>query len=273
MAIPNTKATLKEWCLRKLGKPVVEVNVDDDQVDDRLDEALQYFAEYHFNGVERMYLKHAITAADQTRASTASDTTVTATDTVDNTITADIVESNNYIPMPSSVMSVLSVFPFSDQANINLFDVRYQLRLNDLYDFSSTSILHYEMTMQHLDFLDHLLVGEKPVRFNVHQNRLYIDMDWANDLDVGEFIIIECFRKLDPTTWTDIYDDFFLKKYATALIKRQWGQNLIKFNGVTMLGGVTMNGEMIYTQAEEEIIRLEEEMRLTYELPIDFAVG
>ena len=273
MAIPNTKATLKEWCLRKLGKPVVEVNVDDDQVDDRLDEALQYFADYHFNGVERMYLKHAITAADQTRASTASDTTVTATDSSDSSITAAIVESNNFIPMPSSVMSVLSVFPFSDQANINLFDVRYQLRLNDLYDFASTSIMHYEMTLQHLDFLDHLLVGEKPVRFNVHQNRLYIDMDWANDLDVGEFIIIECFRKLDPTTWTDVYDDFFLKRYATALIKKQWGQNLIKFEGVTMLGGVTMNGEMIYTQAQEEVIRLEEEMRLTYELPIDFAVG
>ena len=273
MAIPTTKATLKEWCLRKLGKPVVEVNVDDDQVDDRLDEALQYFADYHFNGVERMYLKHAITAADKTRAATGADTTVTATDSVDTSITAAIVESNNFIPMPSTVMSVLRVFPFSDQANINLFDVRYQLRLNDLYDFSSTSIMQYEMTMQHLDYIDHLLVGEKPTRFNVHQNRLYVDMDWANDISTGEYLLIECYRKLDPTVWTDVYDDFFLKRYATALIKKQWGTNLIKFNGVTMLGGVTMNGEMIYTQAQEEVQRLEDEMRLTYEMPIDFAVG
>ena len=255
MAIPTTKATLKEWCLRKLGKPVVEVNVDDDQVDDRLDEALQYFADYHFNGVERMYLKHAITAADVTRAAVAADTTVTATDSKDSSITSSIVESNNFIPMPSTVMSVLRVFPFSDQANINLFDVRYQLRLNDLYDFSSTSIMQYEMTMQHLDYIDHLLVGEKPTRFNVHQNRLYVDMDWANDISTGEYLLIECYRKLDPTVWTDVYDDFFLKRYATALIKKQWGTNLIKFNGVTMLGGVTMNGEMIYTQAEEEITK------------------
>jgi len=129
------------------------------------------------------------------------------------------------------------------------------------------------MTQEHIDFLDHLLVGEKPIRFNVHQNRLYIDMDWDNDMDVGEWIVMECYRKLDPTSWTDIYNDFFLKRYATALIKRQWGQNLIKFEGVTMLGGVTMNGEMIYTQAQEEITRLEEEMRLTYEMPVDFAVG
>jgi hypothetical protein len=182
-------------------------------------------------------------------------------------------QTQGYIPIPQSVMSVTNVFPFSDNASMNMFDVRYQLRLNDLYDFSSTSIVHYEMTMQHLDFLDHILVGEKPIRFNVHQNRLYIDMDWANDMDVGEYFVIECYRKLDPTVWTDVYNDFFLKKYATQLIKRQWGANLIKFNGVQMLGGVTMNGELIYTQAQEEIQRLEEEMRLTYEMPIDFAVG
>ena len=273
MATPTTKATLKEWCLRRLGKPVVEINVDDDQVDDRLDEALQYFAEFHSEGVERMYLKHQLTSTDVTRASTDSDTTTTATDKVTSSITGAWDEANNYIPVPDTVMSVLNVFPFSDQSNINLFDVRYQLRLNDLYDFSSTSIVHYEMTMQHLDYLDNLLVGEKPLRFNQHQNRLYIDMDFSNDMAVGEYFIIECWRKLDPTVWTDIYNDFFLKKYATALIKKQWGQNLIKFNGVTMLGGVTMNGEMIYTQAQEEVIRLEEEMRLTYEMPVDFAVG
>ena len=273
MATPTTKATLKEWCLRRLGKPVVEINVDDDQVDDRLDEALQYFAEFHSEGVERMYLKHQLTSTDVTRASTDSDTTTTAADKVTSSITGAWDEANNYIPVPDTVMSVLNVFPFSDQTNVNIFDVRYQLRLNDLYDFSSTSIIHYEMTMQHLDYLDSILVGEKPLRFNQHQNRLYIDMDFANDMAVDEYLVIECWRKLDPTVWTDIYNDFFLKKYATALIKKQWGQNLIKFNGVTMLGGVTMNGEMIFSQAQEEIIRLEEEMRLTYEMPVDFAVG
>ena len=273
MATATTKATLKEWCLRRLGKPVVEVNVDDDQVDDRIDEALEYFSEFHFDGVERMFLKHQLTSTDVTRAGIASDTTVTAADKVTSSITGAWDESNNYIPVPDSVMSVLNIFPFSDNASLNMFDVRYQLRLNDLYDFSSTSILSYSMTMEHLDFLDHLLVGEKPVRFNVHQNRLYIDMDFANDMDVGEWIVMECYRKLDPTVWTDIYNDFFLKRYATALIKQQWGQNLIKFEGVTMLGGVTMNGEMIYTQGQEEVIRLEEEMRLTYEMPIDFAIG
>jgi len=273
MAIPNTKATLKAWCLRRLGKPVIEVNVDDDQVDDRLDEALQYFSEFHFDGIERMYLKHQLTAADVTRAGVASDVTTAVTDKVSSGVTANWDESIDYIPVPDAVTSVLNIFPFSDNANITMFDVRYQLRLNDLYDFSSTSIMHYQMTMQQLDFLDHLLVGEKPLRFNVHQNRLYIDMDWDQDMNVGEWIVMECWRKLDPTVWTDVYNDFFLKKYATALIKRQWGSNLIKFNGVTMLGGVTMNGEMIYTQAQEEIIRLEEEMRLTYEMPIDFAIG
>ena len=273
MATPTTKATLKEWCLRRLGKPVVEINVDDDQVDDRLDEALQYFSEFHFDGVERMYLKHEITAADKTRAGIANDATTTATDKVTNSVTGAWDESYNYIPIPDTVMSVINVFPFSDQSTTNMFDVRYQLRLNDLYDFSSASIVHYEMTMQHLDFLDHVLTGEKPLRFNVHQNRLYVDMDWDNDIATGEWLVVECYRKLDPTVWTDIYNDFFLKKYVTALIKKQWGQNLIKFNGVTMLGGVTMNGEMIYTQAQEEVQRLEDEMRLTYEMPIDFAVG
>ena len=154
-----------------------------------------------------------------------------------------------------------------------MFDIRYQLRLNDLYDFSSTSILHYQMTMQHLDFLSHILVGEKPLRFNQHQNRLYIDMDWSNDISAGEFLIIECYRKIDPTTYSDIFNDMHLKRYATALIKRQWGANLSKFNGVTMLGGVTMNGETIYSQAQEEIEKLEELISITNSPPMMFGMG
>ena len=154
-----------------------------------------------------------------------------------------------------------------------MVDIRYQLRLNDLYDFSSTSVMHYQMTMEHLDFLSHILVGEKPIRFNQHQNRLYIDMDFENDIDVDEFIIIECYRKIDPASYTDIFDDIYLKRYATALIKRQWGANLSKFSGVAMLGGVTMNGETIYSQAQEELEKLEEQIQLSFETPIDYMVG
>ena len=271
MAIPTTKSTFKEYCLRSLGKGVIDINVSDDQADDRIDEALQYFAQYHYDGVEKMYLKYEITQADKDRAK--SHDTTTATDAVDNSITASFTEAKGFIPMPSAVVSVIQIFPFDDVATNNMFDIRYQLRLNDLYDFSSTSVLHYQMTMEHLDFLSHILVGEKPIRFNQHQNRLYIDMDFENDIDVGEYLIIECYRKIDPNSYTDIYDDIYLKRYATALIKRQWGANLSKFNGVTMLGGVTMNGETIYSQAQEEIEKLEEQIQLSFETPIDYMVG
>ena len=271
MAIPTSKSTFKSYCLRALGFGVIDINVSDDQVDDRIDEALQYFAQYHYDGVEKMYLKYQITQDDLDRA--ASNDTTTATDTVDSNITATFKEGKNFIPMPSSVVSVIQIFPFDDQATNNMFDIRYQLRLNDLYDFSSTSIIHYQMTMQQLDFLSHILVGEKPLRFNQHQNRLYIDMDFSNDIDVGEFLIIECYRKIDPATYTDIFDDIYLKRYATALIKRQWGANLSKFKGVQILGGVEMDGEGIYSQAQEEINKLEEEIQLAFETPIDYMVG
>jgi hypothetical protein len=271
MAVPSSKATLKTYCLRALGFGVIDINVSDDQIDDRVDEALQYFAQYHYDGIERMLLKYQVTAADITRAST--NTTTTATDSIDSTITSTFGEGNGFIPMPSSVVSVMGIFPFSDSSTNNMFDVRYQLRLNDLYDFSSTSIIHYEMTMQHLDFLEHILVGEKPIRFNQHQNRLYIDMDWSNDVTAGEYLIIECYRKIDPASYTDIYDDIHLKRYATALIKRQWGANLSKFAGVAMLGGVTMNGENIFSQAQEELKELEQLISITNSPPIMFGVG
>ena len=271
MAIPSTKATLKTYCLRALGYGVIDINVSDDQVDDRLDEALQYFAQYHYDGIERMYLKHKITQTEIDRAKT--DASVTATDKVDSSITADWLEGKGYIPIPDTVVSVIQVFPFDDSSTNNMFDIRYQMRLNDLYDFSSTSIIHYQMTMQHIDYLSHILTGEVPIRFNQHQNRLYLDMDWSNDVSADEYIIIECYRKLDPTTWPDIYDDIYLKRYATTLIKRQWGANLSKFNGVQMLGGVTMNGADIFSQAQEELQRLEEQIQLSFETPIDYMVG
>jgi len=271
MATPNTKASLKEHCLRSLGKPVIDINVDDDQVDDRIDDALQYFAQYHYDGIERMYLKHKITQAEIDRAAT--NTSATATDKADSSITAAWLEGNGFIPIPESVLSVVKVFDFTDKNTVNMFDVRYQLRLNDLYDFSSESVIHYEMTMRHLDFLDHILVGEKPIRFNQHQNRLYVDMDWSQDVNVDDFIIIECYRKVDPNTYTDVYNDIYLKRYTTALIKRQWGANLSKFEGVQMLGGVTLNGAKLFEEAQADIEKLEEQIQLAYELPPNYMIG
>ena len=263
MAVPNSKATLKEYCLRALGKPVIEINVDEEQVDDRIDEALQYFSQYHYDGVERMYMKYQVTADDITRARSDETVGTGSEGSVSNTFK----NQQNYIVMPSAVLSVLGIFNFNDKSNLNMFDIRYQMRLNDLYDFSSTSILHYEMTMRHLDFLDHILVGEKPIRFNTLSNRLYIDMDWAEDIDADEYLIIECYRQLDPTQHTRMFDDIMLKRYATALIKRQWGQNLSKFNGTAMLGGVTLNGPELFSTAIAEQQKLEEEIRSNFEEP------
>ena len=305
MAIPNTRATLKDYCLRALGKPVIDINVDADQIEDRIDEAVQYFAQYHTDGVERMYLKYKVTAADKVRLRKNKDFNViekgtyadnieleTGTNTVlegkgdlikedgtpihteDSTIVETAYqETQNYLVIPDAVISVINIFPLSDRANLNMFDVRYQLRLNDLYDFSSTSIVHYEMTMKHLDFLDHILVGEKPMRFNQLSNRLYIDQDWTNDISADEYLIIECYRKLDPDAHTDIFDDLYLKRYATTLIKRQWGQNLSKFSGTAMLGGVTLNGPELFSTALDEQSKLEEEIRLNYEEPPHFQQG
>jgi hypothetical protein len=220
-----------------------------------------------------MYLKHLITTADVARAR--SDASSSATDTADNSITATWYEGKNFLPIPSAVVSVVRVFPFTDTGGgSSMFDIRYQLRLNDMFDFSSTSILEYQMTMDNIDLMSNMLVGETPIRFNQHQNRLYIEMDWANDVTADvDYLVIECYRKLDPTTYTDIYDDIYLKRYATTLIKKQWGSNLSKFDGVTMLGGVTMNGETIYSQAVEEQNTLEEEIQLAFELPINYMIG
>ena len=273
MATPNSRPTFKNYCLRSLGSGVVDINVSDDQVDDRIDEALQYFAEYHYDGYERMYLKHLVTEADVTRAR--DNITTSVTDIADGTITADWLEGKNWIPVPNTVLSIVQVFPFTDTGGgSNMFDIRYQLRLNDLFDLSSTSVIQYQMAMDNLDFLEHILVGETPIRFSQHQERLYIDADWENDFTAGQdFIIIECYRKLDPTTFTDIFNDMYLKRYSTALIKRQWGANLSKFSGVEMLGGVTMNGADIYSQAQEEIDKLEERIQLAFELPVNYMMG
>jgi len=268
MANPTSRETLKQYCLRNLGKPVIEINASDEQLEDRIDEALQYFAQYHYDSIRRTYLKYEYTSADKTRITGNSSETATK-----NSISTDWTEGNNYLVVPESVISVINIFPFSNKGNLNLFDVRYQLRLNDLYDFSSTSIINYDVVLRHLDFLDHVLVGEKPLRFNQHDNRLYIDMDWTNDLQVGEYLVIEAYRKLDPDTYTDVYNDIYLKRYTTALFKKQWGANLSKFGGVAMVGGVTLNGVEIYSQALQEIEKLETEIRSTFELNPAMMIG
>ena len=270
MATPSTRETLKQYALRALGKPVIEINADDDQLEDRIDEALQYFAQYHYDGIKRCYLKYKLTSADKTRLSAINPTSETATQ--DSTSTT-WYEDNNYLVVPDSIVSIINILPFSNKGNLNLFDVRYQLRLNDLYDFSSTSIVNYDVVLRHLDFLDHVLVGEKPIRYNQHENRLYIDMDWTNDLTTDEYIVIEAYRKLDPGTFTDVYNDIYLKRYTTALFKKQWGANLSKFNGVAMLGGVSLNGQQIYSEALQDIEKLETEIRSTFELNPAMMIG
>jgi len=270
MALPTTRATFKEYCLRSLGKPVIEINVDPDQVEDRIDQALQYFSQYHYDGIERVYLKYQVSAADITRAR--SDNSLSSVTDIDGSTSAVWKEQKNYIPVPSSIMSIVKVFPLN-QGRTTMFDVKYQMRLNDLHNFSSTSMINYEMSMQHLDFLDHILTGDTAIRHNQHQNRLYLDMDWQSDVVADDYIVIECYRKLDPESFGDVYNDIFLKKYAAQLIKLQWGANLSKFQGIQMLGGVALNGEQIYTQAQEEINKLEEQIQLAYELPPMHMIG
>ena len=268
MAEPATRENLKQYALRALGKPVIEINVDDDQLEDRIDEALQYFAQYHYDGIRRTYLKYQYTETDKTRMTGDSSESITK-----NSVTTSWKEGNNFLVVPDSVISVINIFPFSNKSNMNLFDVRYQLRLNDLYDFSSTSIINYDIVLRHLDFLDHILVGEKPLRFNQHDNRLYVDMDWTNDLAVGEYLVIECYRKLDPQVYTDVYNDIYLKRYVTALFKKQWGANLSKFDGVAMIGGVTLNGRQIYSEALADVEKLETEIRSSFELNPAMMIG
>lgn len=247
MSIPATKEELKTWCLRELGFPVIQINVDDDQVDDAIDSALQYYQNYHYDAMERWYLKHQMTSDDIT---------------------------NEYIPITENVFGVTRVFPVSStNASVNMFDLRYQLRLHELYDFTSTSYVTYTMTKQHIRTLDLLFSGETPVRFNRHTDRLYIDWDWGRDIQAGEWIIIEGWIIIDPDAYTDVWNDRMLKSLATAHIKKRWGNNMRKFQGVQLLGGITMNGQQIYEEAKTEITELEEKIRREYEEPPQFTVG
>jgi hypothetical protein len=275
MAKPSTRQELIDYCLRRLGAPVLEINVDDDQIDDLVDDALQYFQERHFDGVERMYLKYQISQADIDRGRGRNTngvgivtTSATSTSIAGyGTTTSNFYETSNFIQIPDSVIGIEKIFRFDTSAiSGGMFSIKYQLFLNDLYYFNSVDLLQYAMTKSYLEDIDHLLTTDKQIRYNKRQDRLYLDIDWQAQ-SVGDYIVIDCYRILDPNTFTGVYNDSFLKKYLTALIKRQWGQNLIKFNGVKLPGGIELNGRQIYDDAEREISEIQSRMATDYELP------
>lgn len=251
MAVPSSRETLIDYCKRRLGDPVIEINVDEDQVEDRVDEALQYYQEYHSDATQRTYLKHLITGTDVT---------------------------NEYISLASNVIFVSKLFPVSSSFNssFNFFDIKYQMMLNDIADLQNFAgdLSYYEQMQQYLSLLDMKLNGTPQVSFSRMQNRLYIFGDFGDkDIKAGEYVIAEVYTTIDPDTHTTIYNDKWLKEYTTALIKQQWGTNLVKFEGMQLPGGVTLNGRQIYDDASNEIERLRENLRLEHELPIDFQVG
>jgi hypothetical protein len=246
MAVPASRSQFKEYCLRTLGKPVLEINVDDDQVEDRIDQALRYFWDYHFDGSEKLYYKHQVTAQDKI---------------------------NRYITMPENIIGVVNIFSIGDALNTNnMFNIRYQIALNDLYTLTSVSMVPYFLALQHIQMLEQLLVGQQPLRYNRHMNKLNIDMDW-NKLDDNDFLIIEAYEIVNPDTYTDAWGDRWLLQYTTALIKKQWGTNLKKFEGMTLPGGIKFNGQQIYNEADEEIKTLEKEMISSYSLPVTDMIG
>ena len=283
MAKPSTRQGLIDYCKRRLGAPVLEINVDDDQIDDLVDDALQYFQERHFDGVERMYLKYRFTQADLDRGrasnesgstNTAGIVTTSATSTSISgygTTTSNYYETSNFIQVPDSVIGIEKIFKF-DTSSISggMFSIKYQLFLNDLYYFNSVELLQYAMTKTYLEDIDFLLTPDKQIRYNKRQDRLYLDIDWQS-MSENDYIIIDCHRILDPATYSGVYNDSFLKRYLTALIKRQWGQNLIKFNGVKLPGGIELNGRQLYDDAERELAEIQSRMSMDYELPpLDF---
>jgi len=275
MAQPSTRQELIDYCKRKLGYPVLEINVADEQIEDLVDDAVQYFQERHFDGVYQTYMKYQLTQDDLNRgrsrggsSGSVGITTTTVTETVGYTTSFKFEENGNYLPVPPSVIGDTKIFKFDGTNSIShsMFSVKYQLFLNDIYYWGSTELLTYAMVKTYLEDMDFLLTTEKQIRFNKRQDRLYIDIDWGSAA-VGNWIIIDCFRTLDPNDYSRVWNDSFIKPYLTALIKRQWGQNMMKFTGVKLPGGVELNGRQMYEDAQREIDFIMERMSNTYELP------
>jgi len=275
MAKPTTKQGLIDYCLRQLGAPVLEINVADEQIDDLVDDTIQYFNERHYDGVEKMYLKYKITQDDIDRGRATGTTgvgIVTTTGTSTNisgvgTITSNFYENSNFIQVPDSVIGIEKVFKFDTSTlSSGMFSIKYQLFLNDLYYFSSVDLLSYAMTKSYLEDIDFLLTTDKQVRFNKRQDRLYLDIDWGEKTK-DTFLVLECYRALDPESFSQVYNDSFVKKYLTALLKKQWGQNLIKFQGVKLPGGIELNGRAIFEDGQRELEDIKQKMSSEYELP------
>ena len=274
MAQPSSREGLIDYAKRQLGFPVLEINVADEQFQDLLDDAIQIYQERHYDGIARMYLKYKITQDDIDRGqarggdSTLGITTTTTTSTVGLSTTFDLEENNNYIQMPPSVIGVNNIFKVrSDTVYDGLFNIRYQLFLNDLYAFGSIDLLQYSMVQTKLEDITFLLNPNVRYRFNIRQDRLYIDIDWGAAVNVGDYLVIDCFRILDPDDFTKVYNDQFLKRYFTALCKKQWGQNLIKFQGVQLPGGIQLNGRQIYDDGVRELDEIRSKMSSDYEMP------
>ncbi len=275
MAKPSTRQGLIDYCLRQLGAPVLEINVADEQIDDLVDDTIQYFNERHYDGVEKMYLKYKITQDDIDRGRATGTTgvgIVTTTGTSTNisgvgTITSNFYENSNFIQVPDSVIGIEKVFKFDTSTlSSGMFSIKYQLFLNDLYYFSSVDLLSYAMTKSYLEDIDFLLTTDKQVRFNKRQDRLYLDIDWGEKTK-DTFLVLECYRALDPESFSQVYNDTFVKKYLTALLKKQWGQNLIKFQGVKLPGGIELNGRAIFEDGQRELEDIKQKMSSEYELP------
>ena len=319
-----SRQDLIDYCMRRLGFPVIEINVDDDQVSDRVDDALQFFNEYHFDGVEKTYVKHQITGStinitssvdafnniETITGSTSGATAVidkstvaggtafivrkvkgtfTATETItgyESGATATTTSSNphiagdlenQYIPISTSVLTIIKLFPFGgtqgSTSTNNLFNLNYQFRMNDMHNLLASDMTYYSMMQSHLSTLDQLFVNQRQIRWNRKTNRLYVDTDWNLTFRPGDFLIAQAYSIIDPAAYTEVYDDMFLKKYTTALIKRQWGENMKKFGGIQLPGGVTLNGPELFQEAMAEIDKIEEEMQMKYELPPAFMIG
>ena len=277
---PLSRSDFKSYCLRQLGAPVLEINLASEQCEDLIDDALQMYQERTFDGATQTYLKYKVTQADIDRGKGPGSTdvigitTTTATSTVGITSTFSYEENNNFLQVPPEVLGVTKIFHFdgSNTVTNNMFSVKYQLFLNDIYFWGATELLSYAMTKTYLEDINFLLTTEKQIRFNKRQDRLYLDLDW-DSLSVDDWLIIDCYRLIDPSDYGRVWNDQFLKMYATALMKRQWGQNLLKFGGVKLPGGIELNGRQIYDDGQRDIDMLLEKMSSTYELPPFDMVG
>lgn len=246
MALPVSRSEFGQYCLTKLGKPVINIEVSDNQLDLCIEDALQIYRDYHYDATLKVYYKHKVTADDKAR---------------------------RYITVPDDIQGITRIFDITGlSTGTNIFDIRYQIALNDLYTLTTVSMVPYFMTMQHLEFLEQLLVGAKPIRFERHTNRLYIDMDW-NTIDIGLFIVAEAYQDIDPDIYTDVWHDRWLLQMGTALVKKQWGNNLKKYPGIQMPGGVTFSGQQIYDEAEAEIEDLKAKVINDFSEPLGYLVG